>query len=308
MLDVSIQQMKYAVEIARTGSISQAAKNLYMNQPNLSKSLKELESSLGAAVFVRTPKGVLPTAEGKIFLESAGEILMKLEQLEEKIRDRKENNASFNISIPRATYITHAFTEFVRGIQETREIRINYRETNTAEAVENILHQGFDMGIIRYPLSSAGEFEQMLARKGLVTREVWLFEYLLLMSKEHPLAGKQDISLEELEEYTELVHGDEKYEREKLINAMNRRIYLYERGSQFDLLRNVPTTYMWVSPLPVEVLEGYGLVQVKCAERSEKYRDALVYHSDYQFSQFAGQFISTLLRVKEEIQTSLEKQ
>lgn len=305
MLEISLQQMKYAMEINKAGSISQAAKNLYMNQPNLSKAIRDLENSIGFTVFVRTPKGVILTNEGKMFLECAETVFQNLEDLEKRLKKRRENNASFNISLPRATYITYAFTEFMKDIQSTPEIKINYRETNNVEAVDNILYNGFDLGIIRYTQPYEVDFQQSLIRKYLVSRELWESQYLILMSASHPIAEKEDIRLVDLQEYTELVHGDENYHKTNPKGDISKRIYLYERGSQFDLLRNVPTTYMWVSPLPARILNANNLIQRKCSDSAICFKDVLICRADYSFSQHANAFISTLLQVKEEITATL---
>ncbi len=308
MLDISLLQMKYAMEVYKAGSISQAAKNLYMNQPNLSRAIKELENSLGIVIFIRTQKGVLLSREGALFLEYVETVFQKMDELEEKLKDRRENNVSFNISIPRATYITYAFTEFLKKLQGTSEIKINYRETNNAEAVENILHNGFELGIIRYTQPYEVEFRQSLARKNVVSREIWESEYLLLMSRNHPLARAEKISLEDLNEYTELVHGDENFHKINPAGDSTKRIYLYERGSQFDLLKNVPTTYMWVSPIPASILENNELVQRKCCNNEVHFCDVLICRADYQFSQFASRFVDTLQQVKAEVAAAAEDQ
>ena len=99
MLDISLLQMKYAMEVYKAGSISQAAKNLYMNQPNLSKAIKELEQTLGIVIFVRSPKGVILSKEGALFLEYAESIFQKLKELEDRLKNQENNNVSFNISI-----------------------------------------------------------------------------------------------------------------------------------------------------------------------------------------------------------------
>ena len=98
MLNITLQQMKYAMEVYRAGSISQAAKNLYMNQPNLSKSIKDLEQELGITLFIRTPKGILISREGTLFLEYAESVFQKLDELETALNRHQQNNLSFNIS------------------------------------------------------------------------------------------------------------------------------------------------------------------------------------------------------------------
>lgn len=300
MLDISLLQMKYVMEIYKAGSISKAAKNLYMNQPNLSRAVKELEKSLGTVIFIRTPKGIILSKEGKILLEYSKSIFHKLEELEEQLKDQKENNVSFNISIPRATYITYAFTKFIQEIHSTSEIKINYSETNNIEAVDNILYNGFELGIIRYTQPYEMDMEKSLVKQNLAFKEIWESEYVLLMSKNHPLAQKEIISSADLDEYTELVHGDEDYNKMNPHGNSHKKIYLYERGSQFDLLRNVPTTYMWVSPIPQYILDHNDLVQKRCQNNNISFRDLLIYREDYHFSSFASRFISVLQQVKEE--------
>ena len=301
MLDISLLQMKYAMEVYKAGSISQAAKNLYMNQPNLSKAIKELELALGIVIFIRTPKGVILSKEGALFLEYAESILQKLEELEDRLKDRENNNVSFNISLPRATYITYAFTQFFNAIQGSSEITINYRETNNEEAVDNLLYHGFDLGVVRYIQPYDTDFQHSLLRKNLMSREIWEAEYVLLLSKNHPLAQEAYIRAEDLNNYTELVHGDEDSNKINPNSDRTKRIYLYERGSQFDLLRNVPTTYMWVSPIPAAILEKNELVQKKCSDNHVHFHDVLITRADYQFTQFASQFFTTLQQIRDEL-------
>lgn len=140
-------------------------------------------------------------------------------------------------------------------------LKINYRETNNAEAVDNLLYNGFDLGIVRYTLPYETDILTSLERKDLNTREIWKSEYVLLMSKFHPLADSAKILLKDLKKYPELIHGDDHSVPVQPYSADSSQIALYERGSPFDFLRNVPATYMWVSPVPSEILEKNELVQ-----------------------------------------------
>lgn len=307
MLDISVKQMKYAVEIGRCGSINQAAQNLYVTQSSLSKAMKELENVLGYAVFQRGPSGTTVTEEGRTFLLTAEEIVYKLELLDRQTRLRNEQRASINISIPRATYITYAFTEFFKKIQNLEKIQINFSETNSEEAVENILYHGFHLGVIRFPEIMGDNTLRMLQQKKLRYRPIWTFDYMLLTSRQSALAALDEVHPENLKGYTELVHGD--------VNSAflpepggggdeGKRIYLYERGSQFDFLSNVPTTYMWVSPLPEKVLRQHELVQIPCPDNRYRYRDILIYHEDYPFTGYEEQFYNILLQTRDEIEKS----
>lgn len=308
MLDISVKQMRYAVEIAHCGSINQAAQNLYVTQSSLSKAMKELESTLGYAIFQRTPAGTTVTEEGQAFLEIAQQVVYKLELLERQSQQRNEQLAAMKISIPRATYITYAFTEFFKKIQSREQIQINFSETNSQEAIDNILSRGFQLGIIRYPEFMEESTRRLLHQKHLRVRPIWTFSYMLLVSGESPLTAKDRVSPKDLIGYTELVHGDEEsafLPEPAGGGAEQKRIYLYERGSQFDFLTNVPATYMWVSPLPAKVLRQHGLVQIPCPENRYRYSDVLICHEDYPLTGYAKQFYEILLQTKDEIDASL---
>ena len=98
--------LQYVVEVEKTGSITQAAANLYMEQPNLSKAIKTLEESLGAPIFKRTSKGVVPTARGRIFLEHARSVLVQIDEMEHLYKTDQGNGVEFSLSMPRASYLS----------------------------------------------------------------------------------------------------------------------------------------------------------------------------------------------------------
>ena len=109
---MNILHLKYAVEIAKTQSISKAAENLYMGQPNLSRAIRELEDSLGITIFNRTSKGISITPEGEEFLQYARRIIAQIDEVEELYRSGRQQKQSFSICVPRASYISFALTEF----------------------------------------------------------------------------------------------------------------------------------------------------------------------------------------------------
>ena len=173
--------------------------------------------------------------------------------------------------------------------------------------MENILYHGFHLGVIRFPEIMEDNTLRMLQQKKLRYRPIWTFDYMLLTSRQSALAALDEVHPENLKGYTELVHGD--------VNSAflpepagggdeGKRIYLYERGSQFDFLSNVPTTYMWVSPLPEKVLRQHELVQIPCPDNRYRYRDILIYHEDYPFTGYEEQFYNILLQTRDEIEKS----
>ena len=141
---------KYAVEIEKTRSITQAAENLYMAQPNLSKAIKELENTLGITIFRRTSKGVIPTDQGIKFLGYARQILMQIDNMEAIHSPDKPKNSKLRISVPRAGYISKAFSEYIAAVESDDDMEVYFCETNSLRTAENVRENGYDFGIIRY--------------------------------------------------------------------------------------------------------------------------------------------------------------
>lgn len=282
--------MTYVLEVDKEGSISQAAQNLYMAQPNLSKAIKELEKEVGFQIFKRTSTGVKPTEEGKEFLYYAKNILHQLGAVERISQRLGSDKLKYKISIPRGSYIAEGFTSFVSDIKLEKGMEVTINETNNMETISNIVNDAYNIGIVRYLVSDEDYFATMLKNNHLSSEILWEFEPLLVMSKSHPLAEKKEITLEDLKEYMQITHGDmelpfDKKRHQRRLNSRN-VIYVYERGSQFDLLANVPTTYMWVSPIPQALLDKNNLVQRECHSENNRYRDVMIYREDYRLNEY----------------------
>lgn len=299
---------KYAVEVEQTRSITQAAENLFMAQPNLSKAIKELEDSLGIIIFERNSKGVTPTKKGMEFLEYAKNVLVQLNKMEALASEDNGQRQYFNIAIPRGSYIADGVINFVSGLDYEKEIDVSIKETNSMETINGICENTFSFGIIRYQSNYETYFLDYLQEKNLSYDLVWEFEYLALMSGNHPLAEERELSQEKLARYVEIVHGDtavpylsanelKRSEAEKI----RKKIYVYERGSQFDMLTCIPWTYMWVSPIPEKLLQRYGLVQRRCMAPNNRYKDLLIYPKGYKFSELDRKFIDKLYASKNEV-------
>ena len=298
--------LRYVLEIERCGSISQAAQNLFMAQPNLSKAIKDLEEELSYKIFKRNSNGVTVTEKGAEFLYHAQKMMEQMEEIEKLSQRDTMKNRQFKISIPRGSYIASGVTSFVADLQIESGMDITINETNTLRTITNVTDRGYNMGIIRYPLIDESVFKSQLKNNKLEYEILWEFEYVLVMSKEHPLALKEEISLEDLQDYIKITHADIdtphtlKVKGEKEVQAQ-KTIYVYERGSQFDLLANVPTTYMWVSPIPDLYLEKNGLVQRSCKAENNRYRDVLIYRQDYKLGEYDKLFQKKIYESKIEV-------
>ncbi|MDR1978340.1 MAG: LysR family transcriptional regulator [Synergistaceae bacterium] len=299
--------LKYAVEVERAGSITKAAEKLYMNQPHLSKTIRELEEILGSPIFKRTVKGMLPTKKGTEFLTYAKNILAQVDMIENLASESHRPQTTLNIVVPRASYISYAFTEFVKALPLDRALSINYRETNSLRAIRDVVNGDNDLGIVRFPMKYENYFIDFIQEKGLSFELVSRFEYLILFSREHPLAKEDVIDSSRLENYIEITHGDtnvpslEKPKKFLDEKGGKREIAVYERGSQLELLGRIPSTYMWVSPMPKEVLSTFALIQRRNDMPKNYYKDLLIYRNGYRFTEEDMGFIAKLRNVVKEI-------
>ena len=306
---MNILHLKYAVEISRTKSISQAAENLYMGQPNLSRAIKELEENLGITIFERTTKGISVTPDGEEFLQYAKRIIKQVEDVEAMYKNGREKKQKFSVCVPRASYISYAFAEFAKHIKTENPAEIFYKETNSMRTINNILNDEYDIGIVRYQTAFEKYFRSLFSAKKLAYETITEFSYLLLINKNHPLAKEDDIKLEQLSDYIEITHGDPyvpsmpqiDVKKAEMSEFVNKRICVFERASQFVLLQNVPNTFMWVSPIPKELLDKYDLVQKNCKAVTKTYKDVVIHRSEYNLTELDKIFLTEVTNAKRKI-------
>lgn len=295
---MNILHLKYAIEVERTRSINKAAENLFMGQPNLSRAIRDLEHSLGITIFKRTSKGMTPTPQGEEFLQHAKRIVAEIDKVEALYKNSGDGKTRFSVSVPRASYVSAAFAQFAAELPDG-PAEIFYKETNSLKTINNLLQADYRLGIIRYQKTFESYFKTMLHEKDILSEPIAEYSCRLLIAASDPLTNKEDIILSDLAEYTEIGNPDHYVPSLPFTDAIKaesseyvtRRIYVYERASQFDILSKVPKTFMWVSSIPDDLLTRYGLVQIPCSANEKIYRDLLIYRKGYHFTPLDRRFI-----------------
>ena len=302
---MNLLHMKYALEVAKSGSINKAAEVLMVAAPNVSRSIKELETDFGITIFERTQNGTKLTPEGEEFINYAKGILRQIDEIERFYKTGAPKKQKFSISVPRACYISEAFANFSKSLSK-EAAEVFYKETNSQRTIHNMTEHDYKLGIIRYAENYDKYFKSMLEEKGFQYELVTEFTYSLIMSADNPLAKKEVITFDDLTDYIEIAHADpyvpsmplSKVVKEELPDNIDRRIFIFERASQFDLLSLNPETFMWVSPAPQSLLERYNIVLKKCADNKKVYKDVLIYKNGYKLSKLDRQFITELCESK----------
>ena len=306
---MNLIHMKYALAVARTNSINKASEELYVGAPVLSRAIKDLESDLGVTLFERSAKGMTLTPGGELFVRYAKGSLKQVEDVENAFKNGSTVKKRFSVSGPRASYIASAFAEFSKEIPEDSDIELFYRETNAYRVIRTVLHDNYDLGVLRYSELYDSYFTTMMREKSLVGELITEFVYVLVTNKNSPITKKKKVTYQDLNGLTEIAHADpyvpslplSEVKKDELPDHKGNRIFVFERGTPFELLSQNPNSYMWVSSIPKELLEKYGLTECICVDNKRVYKDVLIHRADYKLTDLDKAFVEKLIKATQGI-------
>lgn len=302
---MNIMHMRYAVEVAKLGSINRAAEKLLVAQPNLSRSIRELESELNIIIFDRSGKGMSLTPEGERFIGYAKKIIAQLDEVEAIYKDGGIAKQRFSASVPRASYISEAFCNFVKTI-DSDPAELIYKETSSSNTIKLLTNSDYKLGVVRCAEHQENYYKALLAGRGIDCRPLAKFRYVLVVRADSKLASLPEIRPSDLSGYIEVAHADPTVpsipaadaNKETLSRNVNRRVYIFDRSSQFEILSSNPDAFMWVSPVRKDFLDLYGLVQRSCIVNTTVYKDLLACRSDHTLTTLDKRFIAELEKSK----------
>ncbi len=296
---MNTQQLQYLIEIERTRSISQAAANLYMGQPNLSRILRDTEASVGFEIFERTRKGVRPTEKGTIFLQHARNILREADFMDRMGPGNAQTNR-FRVCLPRSYRYVAAVQDYLSGAQLEKGLDAMIRECHPRQALE-LLDGGYaEISIIRYCVEYQDYFSEQASAKELSLLPLGALKYLVTLCADHPLAKYDQLTKDNLSDYIELVHRDN-FSLQNKKEALRKQIYTVDRMSQIQLLQRMPNTYLWSEKLPASILSSNRIVQLPCIDNGTQYQDMIAYKPRCAMSMIEKGFLCFLTE-KQEIQ------
>lgn len=287
---MNTQHLQYVVEIERMRSISQAAENLFIGQPNLSRILHDMEDTLGFKIFERTSRGVRPTERGTIFLQHAKSILREMDSIE-ALGPRRPVANRLRICIPRSAAMLDLTSEFIATLPEDQNLDVAIRECHARKALELLANGEVEIGIIRFRSEYRDYFDEQTSARGLSFELLSKYHYLVTMNQSHPLAGRSSVLRTELDGLPEIVHGDVFRVQGKPEEPVRRKIYCVDRLAQMTLLETIPNSYMLAPAIPEHCIQRWNLVQLPCSDNQSLYLNALVYHKQYAMSEIEAGFV-----------------
>ena len=267
---MTLQQLKYVTTIANIGSISEAAKRLFVSQPSLTKAIKELEKEMGITIFDRTNKGITVSKEGERFLGYARQVLEQAALLEEQYKSQSGGKKQFSVSTQHYSFAVNAFVELLKGA-EIDQYDVSLRETQTYEIIDDVAHMKSEIGLLYYNDFNRPVLEKLIHTNELTFTELFTAHPHIFIGKTHPLAHKEVVSMDELEEYPyisfEQGNHNSFYFSEEIFSTVVRpkHIRVRDRASLFSLLLGLDGYTVSSGVIDKEV-NGENIISVPLAE------------------------------------------
>ncbi len=238
---MTLQQLKYVIEVAKHRSISKAAQKLFISQPSLSNALKELETKIGITIFSRTNQGIAITPEGSEFLGYARQVVEQAELLENRYTETPAPQQHFSVSAQHYAFAVSAFVRLLKGYNR-EEYEFTLRETKTYEIIDDVKNLRSEIGILYVNEFNKKVIYKFLREGNLIFHELFEAKPHIFISAMNPLAKKEYVTLDDLDPYPYLSfeQGDYNsfYFSEEILSTLSRpkNIRVSDRATLFNLL------------------------------------------------------------------------
>lgn len=265
-MNMTLQQLKYIIMIAETGSITTAAGRLFIAQPSLSKSVAELEKEMGITIFNRSNRGVYLSEEGTKFLSYARQVVEQAEILEREYKAAPPPNRAFAVSSQHYAFVVNAFVELVREYGREK-YEFTLRELKTAEIIEDVRTHRSDIGVLYLSRFNREVIRHILQNEELKFEPLFTAKPHVFVSRSNPLVGRKAVTLEDLKAYPRLTYDqgvkNSFYFAEELhITAESpKNIIVSDRATLFNLLIGLDG-YTISSGVLSEDLNGSNIVSI----------------------------------------------
>lgn len=300
---MTLQQLKYALTIADCNSINEASKQLFISQPSLSETIRELETELGFDIFLRSNRGIVITPEGEEFLGYARQVTEQFGLLKSKYID-KQTKEKFSVSTQHYTFAVKAFVETVKKTgMEQYEFAVH--ETTTTSVIENVKNFKSEIGVLYQNDFNEKVLNKMFRENGLEFVELFQCDTFVYLWSGHPLAGQQVISMEELDEYPCLSFDQGKNNSLYLAEEMKstydyrRLIKDNDRATLLNLMRGL-NAYTLCSGIICEDLNGDDYMAIPLKE-TEKMRIGYLKRKGVKISHIGEIYIEELKKYEEKV-------
>ncbi|HFR5546171.1 TPA: LysR family transcriptional regulator [Streptococcus agalactiae] len=236
-----IQQLQYVIKIVETGSMNEAAKQLYITQPSLSNAVRNLETEMGIQIFIRNPKGITLTKDGMEFLSYARQILEQTALLEERYKGDNTSRELFSVSSQHYAFVVNAFVALFNGTDMT-QYELFLRETRTWEIIDDVKNFRSEIGVLFLNSYNRDVLTKLFDDNSLIATTLFTTTPHIFVSKSNPLANRKKLSMKDLEDYPYLsydqgLHNSFYFSEEMMSQIPHpKSIVVSDRATLFNLM------------------------------------------------------------------------
>lgn len=295
--NLTLQQLRYVIEVAECGSISAASQNLFVSQPTLSGAIKEVERELGVEVFNRTNRGITPTNAGVEFIGYARQVLAQMELLEERYSAFGGSNAEhFSVSSQHYAFSVSSFIDLCED-SSSDSYDFHIRETRTSEVIEDVQFHRSEIGVLYYCKFNKKVLEKAFSDASLEFVPLFVAEPHVFVGEGHPLAKKSIIKPEDLTDYARysFEQGTDNsfyYFEEPLSHLPHKKmISMSDRGTLTNLLTQYDGYTISTGVLSDEMTDGIVAIPL---DSDEVMTVGYLMHAERGLSDLAQRYIEKL--------------
>lgn len=294
---MKIQQLKYVIVTAENGSITEAAKKLYISQPSLSGAIMEVEKEAKIRIFNRSRSGVALTPEGSEFLGYARQVVQQMELLESKYIDNQPEKRRFCVSTQHYTFSANAFVELVHQFGHERyEFILN--ETQTHQIIEDVRNRFSELGILYLSKGNENVLRRIFEENNLEFHELFSISPFVFLKRDHPLANQTKVTIEDLKPFPRLSFVQGNYESshfsEELFSneTVEKSIKISDRAAIVNFMIGLEG-YTISSGIFPKYLHGDSIVAILLDE-DEIMRIGYLLHKDRELSDLGKVYIDAI--------------
>ena len=296
---MTLQQLKYVITVAETGTITEAANQLFISQPSLTNAIHELEKEMNIVIFNRTNKGISLSKEGEGFLGYARQVLEQAAILEDKYKRNGGGKKQFCVSTQHYSFAVNAFVDLIKEYGQ-EEYDFSLRETQTYEIIEDVARLRSEIGILFLNDFNQAVINKILKSYDLEFHLLFIAKPHVFISRSHPLAEKKVITNQELEIYPYLSfeQGEHNsfYFSEEIFSEFERKknIRVRDRATLFNLLIGL-NGYTVCSGVIDKKLNGSEIIAVSLADESDM-RIGYITHRKGIISRLGNSYLEALMK------------
>ena len=297
---MTLQQIKYVLKTVECGSISEAAKQLFISQPSLSNALKELEAELGIEIFSRSAKGISLSVDGAEFLSYARQVAEQAELLEQRYKNKRPSRQLCSVSTQHYAFAVNAFVNLIKS-SDADEYEFTLRETRTHDIIEDVKNMRSEIGILYINDFNEKVITKFLQENHLLFNTLFEAEPHVFVSKDNPLASKKSVCLKDLENYPclsfEQGEFNSFYFSEEILSTVyhKKSIHVSDRATLFNLLIGLNGYTICTGVLSSD-LNGDNIISVPL-ECDEKMRVGWIVNKKAALTKAAQNYIEELKKL-----------